>query len=204
MPNWKTHLEISNRINKGYGFEGMELKKFLLGSILPDINNSHVVENISVEIKNEITHFYQKDKPSYIVFYEKYREQIDKKDPLFIGYITHLYTDYTWNNGFYTKLKKENYPETDRDTLRKMKWNDFAVFNNKFMELCIDIYLDDEVESIYNNCKNIKEINVSERDIRLSIEFLKKKIFYEADVQFYTIKELDELLEKTVESLSKK
>ena len=158
MPNWKTHLEISNRINKVYGFEGIEFNKFLFGSILPDINNAHVVEKVSVEIKNEVTHFYQKDMPSYLIFYKKYREQIENKNPLFVGYVTHLYTDYTWNNAFYTKVNKENYPETERDALRKMKWNDFAIFNNQFIDNGINLLLNDETEKILEDCKNIEEI----------------------------------------------
>lgn len=203
MPNWKTHLEISNRINKMYGFEGMAFKKFLFGSILPDINNAHVVENISTKLGHKTTHCYEKEIPSYLVFYRKYKEQIDRKDPLFVGYVTHLYADYTWNGDFYTNVKKRNYPESDRDTLRRIKWNDFGIFNNKFIEHYIDISSHDEIESLYDECKNISEVSVTKQDISSVIEFLTKQSFNNATLQFYTIEELEELLEKTVVSLSK-
>lgn len=204
MPNWKTHLEISNRINKNYGFEGMEFKKFLFGSILPDINNSHIVKEISTKLNHEITHCFEESSPSYLVFYKRYKKQIESKNPLFLGYVTHLYTDYTWNNNFYTEVKKRNYPETDRVTLRIMKQSDFGVYNNKFEECCIEVNTIEEIETLYNACLEISEVNVTKEDINRVIEFLKKKSFHEADMQFYTIEELDELLEKTVESLSKK
>ena len=58
MPNWKTHLEVSNRINKVYRFEGIDFKKFLIGSILPDINNSHIVKDISTKLYHEVTHYH--------------------------------------------------------------------------------------------------------------------------------------------------
>lgn len=204
MPNWKTHLEISNRINKNYGFEGMKFKKFLFGSILPDINNSHIVKNISTKLHHEVTHCFEEDTPSYLVFYERYKKQIENRNPLFVGYVTHLYTDYTWNNNFYTEVKKRNYPETDRVTLRIMKQSDFGVYNNKFEECCIEVNTIEEIENLYNACLEISEVNVTKEDITRVIEFLRKKSFHEADMQFYTIEELDELLEKTVESLSKK
>ncbi len=202
MPNWKTHLEISNKINKLYGFEGLDLKKFLFGSILPDINNAHVVEKVSVEIPNEITHFYKKDMPSYLIFYEKYKEQIDAKNPLFVGYVTHLYTDYTWNNAFYTKIDKDNYPETDRNTLRKMKWNDFAIFNNQFIENVIDVFRDEEIENIFKECQIIEEIHVSKEDVNSAVNFLMRKEIYQGDMKFFSIEELEILLDETVKRLS--
>ena len=204
MPNWETHLEISNRINKVYGFEGMEFKKFLFGSILPDINNSHIVKDISTKLHHEVTHYHDDAKPSYLVFYDKYKEQIDGKDPMFIGVITHLYTDYTWNNNFYTNVAKRNYPESDRVKLRIMKQSDFQIFNNRFENNFIDISTDEEIKSLYDETKKIPEMNLISDDISRVIEFLKTQNFYESQLQFYTIEELEELLEKTVERLLKK
>lgn len=204
MPNWKTHLEISNRINKSYGFEGIDYKIFLFGSILPDVNNSHIVEDISTKLGHKITHCFEESLPSYLVFYKKYKEQIESRNPLFVGYVTHLYADYTWNGDFYTNIKKRNYPETDRTTLREMKWSDFGVFNNKYEAHYIDISSDEEIEILYNECKKISEVDITKEDVKKVIEFLKKQSFHNANLQFYTIEELEELLEKTFVSLTQK
>ena len=204
MPNWKTHLEISNRINQAYGFEGMDFKKFLLGSILPDINNSHIVKDISTKLYHEVTHYHDDVMPSYLVFYKKYKEEIEAKNPLFVGVVTHLYTDYTWNGNFYTNVAKRNYPETDRTKLRIVKQSDFQIFNNKFEKNFIDIKDEYEIELLCDECKKIEEVSLVYDDIRRVIEFLKIENFYNANLQFYTIEELEELLEKTVVSLSKK
>ena len=204
MPNWKTHLEVSNRINKVYRFEGIDFKKFLIGSILPDINNSHIVKDISTKLYHEVTHYHDEAMPSYLVFYNKYKEQIEKRDPLFVGVVTHLYTDYTWNGNFYTNVAKRNYPETDRTKLRIMKQSDFQIFNNKFEKNFINVVDEKEIEELCEDCKKISEVSLILDDIRRVIEFLKIENFCDANLQFYTIEELDELLEKTVERLSKK
>ena len=204
MPNWKTHLEISNRINQVYGFKGMDLNKFLLGSVLPDINNSHIVKDISTKLYHEVTHYHSDDKPSYLVFYDKYKEQIDANDPMFVGVVTHLYTDYTWNNNFYTNIENRNYPEADRTKLRIMKQSDFQIFNNKFEKNFIDVSGVEEIRELSDEVKRIPEMRLIEDDIKKVIEFLKIENFYEAELQFYTIEELNELLEKTVLKLSQK
>lgn len=204
MPNWKTHLEISNRINKAYDFDGMNFKKFLYGSILPDINNSHIVKDISTKLHHEVTHYHELGMPSYLVFYNKYKEQIDEKDPLFVGVVTHLYTDYTWNSDFYTKVSKRNYPENDRTKLRIMKQSDFQIFNNKFEKNFIDVVNEKEIECLCEESKKIPEVSITHEDVKRVIEFLKIENFYAATMQFYRTEDLEELLEKTVERLSKK
>lgn len=204
MPNWKTHLEVSNRINQTYGFTGMDLKKFLFGSILPDINNAHIVTDISKKLYHEVTHYYDEAMPSYLVFYNKYKEQIEAKEPIFLGVVTHLYTDYTWNGNFYTNLAKRNWPETDRTTLRIMKQSDFGIFNNRFKERFIDVETDEEIEILLDESKKIAEFSLIKEDIKHVLDFLKIENIHDATMQFYTEDELEELLEKTVERLTQK
>ena len=133
MPNWKTHLEISRRLNEKYKFNDKDYELFLIGSILPDINNSYVVTDISQKIGHSVTHFWNQEKPSYICFYNKYQQDIDEHNPVFVGYVTHLYTDYTWNNNFYTSVSKRNFIEKDKEKLRILKQSDFKIYNNKFV-----------------------------------------------------------------------
>ena len=76
MPNWKTHLEVGKKLNKYLKYNTKEFNMFLLGSILPDINNSHIVTDISTKIGHDITHVRKQKNPSYIEFYNKYSEEI--------------------------------------------------------------------------------------------------------------------------------
>ncbi len=204
MPNWKTHLEISNRINEVYGFKGIDLKRLLLASVLPDINNSHIVKEISKKINHEVTHCYEENVPSYLVFYKKYKKEIENKNPIFVGYVTHLYTDYTWNNNFYTNVSKRKYPDDDKVALRIMKQSDFRIFNNKFEERSIGNLSDEELDILENDCKNISEVSITKDDIIKVMDFLNGNHFYDAKLQFYTLEELEELLQDTVKKLTTK
>ena len=100
MPNWKTHLEVGKRLNKYLKYDEEELNMFLFGSILPDINNSHIVTDISEKIGHDVTHIRKQKNLSYIEFYNKYSEKIINNNPIFVGYLAHIYTDEIWNNHF--------------------------------------------------------------------------------------------------------
>ena len=75
MPNWKTHIEISKQLNKKLNYNDEEFELFAFGNILPDINNGHLVKDVSKIIDHKITHFVA-DKKSYINFYNKYKDII--------------------------------------------------------------------------------------------------------------------------------
>lgn len=200
MPNWKTHLEISKRLNEKYKFNEKDFELFMFGSILPDINNSYVVTGISKKISHDITHFRSKEVPSYILFAEKYKKQIDDKNPIFVGYVTHLFTDYMWNNNFYTSVARREFEEKDKDKLRILKQSDFKIFNNKFIDNYIDIKVN-SFEGILEEVRKISEVDITKKDIETVCEALKKKVVYDASYQFYTEAELNELLEETVDAL---
>lgn len=202
MPNWKTHLEISRRLNEKYKFNDKDYELFLIGSILPDINNSYVVTDISKKIGHSVTHFWNQEKPSYICFYNKYQQDIDEHNPIFVGYVTHLYTDYTWNNNFYTSVSKRNFIEKDKEKLRILKQSDFKIYNNKFVDRHIELK-NNLYEEVLERIKVISEVDIIRKDLENVCEFLKENHKYIAKYQFYTEQELDELLDKTIIGLLK-
>jgi len=80
-----------------------KLNMLLLGSMLPDINNCYIVKNVLQKINHHITHMGKCKNPSYIDFYNKYINEINNNNPIFIGYLLHLFTDYKFNDHFYSK-----------------------------------------------------------------------------------------------------
>ena len=102
MPHWKTHIEIAKRCNEFLKFNKSDYTLFLFGNILPDINNGYVIKNVSKIIAHKITHYDgEKDFKGYRRFYIKYAKYI--QDPVILGSLTHLMTDYYYNNITYTK-----------------------------------------------------------------------------------------------------
>ena len=195
MPNWKTHIEISKQLNKKLNYNDEEFELFAFGNILPDINNGHLVKDVSKIIDHKITHFVA-DKKSYINFYNKYKDII--KEPLIMGYYTHLYTDFSFNRNFYEheEIKKRNNEE--HSILRKMKQSDFEVYNNKFYEDTITI---EYVDEILNQSRKIEEVSITKEDIIKAKEFLDKQEKYNEDYKFYNEEELDILTEQTINNL---
>ena len=83
MPYWKTHIEIGKRVNKYLQFQGEDLEIFLFAAIIPDINNSELLTNISTFIPHEITHFKSKEKETFQNFASKYAVELTQIDPFY-------------------------------------------------------------------------------------------------------------------------
>ena len=56
MPSWNTHLEAGNRLADKLKLKGKEREEFLLGCLLPDINNGYVNKVKTIKDHNE-THY---------------------------------------------------------------------------------------------------------------------------------------------------
>lgn len=98
MPNWKVHLELGKRLNKYFNYDKEDFNLFSLGSILPDINNCYIVTDISKRLDHPITHFGTYKESHYIKFYEKYKKEVENKNPIFMRIfntsIYRLYVEY--------------------------------------------------------------------------------------------------------------
>ena len=157
MPNWKTHLEVGNKLQKTLDYSSEDFQLFLLGSVLPDINNCYIVKNISVRFRHHHTHYSDDETPSYLKFESQFLSEM-KKSPLVYGYYAHLFTDYFWNNDYYTKIKERGLQDEDHTLLRIRKQDDFKVYNNK--------------------TKLTKEIEVDDLNFILGVDLFKREKIY--------------------------
>ena len=181
MPSWGIHLEIANRLSKK--IQNIDKNLFVFGNIVPDINNGYVIKNISKTISHKITHYDgEKDFKGYRKFYLKYIKNID--NPIILGSLTHLMTDYfynnityskkaIWNNGKVVGLKLNTGKDIkcDKETVRKMKVNDFRIFANYIYtnnEL-LNIKFDKKMLSINSI---VKEFDITEEDANKTIKYI--------------------------------
>jgi hypothetical protein len=194
MPNWKTHVEFGKRVNKKLNYTGEELELFLLGNLLPDINNGYMIPDVSTKIDHEVTHYVVEGNYSYVNFYNGYKEKL-KGNPLLMGYFTHLFLDYNMNNNFYTTYRDANLQKYERKQLRIMKQSDFRLYNNKFLENFIELK---DIDNAVVKAKELCDISINKEDVIKIVEFLKKKIHYDAEYFFYSETELDNLFESII------
>ena len=154
MPSWAIHLEVTTKINKKIKLTEREKNIFLLGNILPDLLNGHVIKNISHIVPHKEAHM---EKPVQIENHIEYRYDIDGvlekykekfNNPLILGYYTHILTDFYWNNLTYGQLgifdknknligiKLNNGKEFkgEKEEIRKLKTNDFKLFSKYIYE----------------------------------------------------------------------
>lgn len=195
MPNWKVHLEIGKRLNNYFNYNNEDFNLFLLGNILPDINNCYIVTDISKKLDHTITHFGTYKELNYISFYNKYKNEIDNKKPLCDGYMAHLYTDNMWNRTFYNKIQNLEVLPEDRDEIRKMKQSDFKIYNNKYID---DTFKIDNMGNALKEIRKIEEVSVTGEDIQKVEDFLNNQEKYVGQFKFHTEEELDKLMENTV------
>ena len=195
MPNWKTHLEVGKRLNKYLKYDEKEFNMFLIGSILPDINNSHIVTDISEKIGHDVTHIRKQKNPSYIEFYNKYSEEIINNTPIFVGYFAHIYTDEIWNNHFYQKNEIIQMKDKSHDELRIMKQKDFEIYNSKFIDNIIEL---GNITEVLEQTMKIVEVSITKKDIEKVIEFLKNQKGITGELKLHTEDELTKLLDETI------
>ncbi|MBP3596939.1 MAG: zinc dependent phospholipase C family protein [Clostridia bacterium] len=200
MPNWKTHIEIGIRINEVLKYNKSDLNLFLFGSILPDINNGYLITDVSNKIEHDITHMGKFINSSYTDFYNKYKKEIENRNPIFLGYLFHLYTDNTWNKNFYIRVQTENIKVENFDDLRIIKQSDFKVYNNNFINNIIEI---DNIDYLLNEIKNIEEVVIEKEDILKALKFLKEQEIYNEKFKFYSLEELDNIINETINDCKK-
>lgn len=190
MPAWGMHLLIAKKVSEKINIK--DYNSFLIGNIVPDINNGYVIPNVSRIITHRDTHYYTEEKyarTNKVMYYNVKKFINDNKEnltnPVVIGYITHLLTDLYWNDLAYEKhgLRNEqneligvklNNGENliaDGEGRRKTKTNDFKIFTNYiYMNNLIDI--PKYQEELYDMTKVINVIDITKEDIKQSIQYL--------------------------------
>ena len=104
MPSWKIHSKIANDLYKQLK---VNKKYFMIGNLLPD-QDKYNIPNIDKSVNRIITHFISSEDlkvginlPDYNRMYEKYKDNFN--NPVLLGYLVHLLTDFYWNDYIYKK-----------------------------------------------------------------------------------------------------
>ena len=177
MPSWSVHLALANKLNK-------DLKlgdDFILGNVLPDVLQGHVIKNPSQMVAKEITHFQINDEIDLESFIKEYKNNFD--NPLVCGYLSHLMADKFFNtyfhrnhtifkNGRKRTILKDGSLDNSPDKPWQIKQRDFKLFGQKFIN-------NDEIpnlkkENINKNNFIIKENLITDEDLDKAIERVQK------------------------------
>lgn len=164
MADWNTHLYCANKVNKKLNFEGTDSTLFLYGNLLPDINPGWLFKT-DVHVDHTVTHFYDKDLgPEYYWapyrFYAKYEHEIKAENPLFLGYLFHLWLDISIMTEFMSRvsmsLQISHGPE-----VREWKWKELRIFIQKHPQTLSS----ENLSAVAEASKGIQEIALSESDL---------------------------------------
>lgn len=202
MPNWKIHLEIAKRLNQKFNYTQKKLEEFYLGNILPDINNCFIVKDISTKLEHKYTHYQDEiEIPSYKNFEKIYKNKI-YGEPIIFGYYIHLYTDYTWNNYFYTNFNdNEKLRGLTHEEKRTLKQDDFKVYNNLFIDNKPKFL---NKENLVEKSKKIDRISINKEDIEKVEKFLDEQIKTENTFKILTKEILDKMMCDTISHFQEK
>lgn len=220
MPSWGIHLATATRI-----CEKINIDKdlFLLGNLLPDINNGYLIENITCIKKYDETHYskitningQEEILPDLELFYKENKENL--KDSTILGYFVHLLTDYSWNKSAYLNHgvvndKKErigmikNTKEIfycDNEKARILKTNDFNIYSHmlyKKGEVDLPNIKDDMLDKI----NKIRTLEVYKQDLKILEEYLKDEKCQKEEgkidknYEIYTQDEIEEQFENAI------
>lgn len=216
MPSWKIHSKIASDLTKELK---VNKKYFMIGNLLPD-QDEYSIPNIDKSIDRSITHFISKEDsmiginlPDYNKMYEKYQNQFN--NPVLLGYLVHLLTDFYWNNYIYDKYfiksngKYEGIKTNDGNIIKcdfqeanTMKQSDFKKYSNHL------IVTKNNFVFYLNNkyFKEIEELKISKKDIYTVGKYLRlfdSKIEDDIEYKVLNEKELDKILENSKDFILK-
>lgn len=205
MPSWNIHLEAGERLANKLNFSGAKRKKFLLGCLLPDLNNGYI-NNVKVEKPHSETHF-ARDNKSSLNFYAEHKKEIEAKDPIYLGYLFHLYTDGFFNYEFYRTIKRMPIGEgLTREQKREIKHHDYWIYDKNFNHQ-IGIEGKKDLLMLAREASRISIVEISPEEILEVEEILKddnlNQEFKFKKYKFYTKEKLDQILDNMIESFSK-
>lgn len=208
MPSWKIHSKIANDLCKQLK---VNKKYFMIGNLLPD-QDKYNIPNLEKNISRTVSHFINEEDasiginlPDYNRMYEKYSGHF--KNPVLLGYLVHLLTDFYWNNYIYNKYFIKNNGKyigvkTNKGDLIKcdfvdanaMKHNDFIKYNN-----LLSVRKNNFRFCLNNNFfKQIDELKLSKKDIYTIGKYLDSshlKIKNDNEYKILNEEELTKLLE---------
>ena len=133
MPSLKVHLETGKRIASKLNFSPQEELELLVGCILPDVNNGFI-NSPKTKYSHDYTHYsYNGESASARNFYNSYTEKIKAREPIFLGYLLHLFVDVYFNQHFYQEFRKSPMSQgLNKDQQCSIKHHDFWIYDTNF------------------------------------------------------------------------
>lgn len=204
MPGWNIHLEVGERVVKRLKLSGKQKDEFLLGCLLPDINNGYI-NKVKVRLEHAETHW-AFDEKSSLNFFAKYHDEIIGKEPIYLGYLLHLYTDGYFNYHFYHHIRRTAMGENlSHEEKQKIKHNDFWIYDVKYMERKLKV---NDKPDVVLKANQIDRVKIDEGEICDVEEIIASntcsKLVEGKKYIFYTEKWLDELMDEMIESFAVK
>ena len=201
MPGWNIHLEAGERVAKKLKLTGLKRREFLLGCILPDINNGYI-NRVKRRKHHKETHYAYNQKSS-LNFYAENRGKIEERDPIFLGYLFHLYTDGFFNYDFYRTIKRSKPHEgLSHDEKSEIKHHDFWLYDLNFHhELGVK---QGELRQLARRSNLVPMVAITPEEIE-EVEGILIADDLNNDLRgskylFYSRKRLDELMEDMIDS----
>ncbi len=191
MPSWIVHLATANEIIKKINIE--DKNSFLIGNLIPDAER-YVIKDFSVYVPYKVSHHSEiqmidgnkEELPNLEKFMKKYKDYL--YNPMILGYLTHIITDYYWNKTTYLRytirdnqgncigirLNNGNEIECDIKERSKIKHKDFNIFKN-YIAQKEDYTIPRYQNKLLEDLKLIKEIPFIKEDINKIIKYLNEE-----------------------------
>ena len=204
MPNWNIHLEAGHRLADRLQFSEPQRKEFFLGCLLPDINNGYI-NHVKVKKRHSETHYAYNQKSS-LNFYAENKKQVDQRDPVFLGYLFHLYTDGFFNYDFYHAIKRHPLGQgLEHDAKCAIKHHDFWLYDST-LHHCLGIQASDDIAALVDHANQIPAVDIVPDDIvdveRILVGETLNASLQGDSYQFYTEQYLATLLDRMIESFT--
>lgn len=192
MPSWGIHLATSYAVANKIKIK--DKNTFILGNFLPDAER-YVINDFSIYVPYNKSHFAKIIKingaeeklPDYNEFINKYRKNLD--NPIILGYLTHLLTDYYWNYLTFSKytasnehgnvtgvyINESNFLKGDKELRRILKQADFANFDKEIIQTQkykLPIF----TQNCMENLKLLEETRYNSNDILKIENYLKDMV----------------------------
>lgn len=222
MPSWAIHLRVAQKLLSKMTIK--DSRSFILGNILPDVNVGHLIQPISKQISYTDTHYGRiqtfegktRKLPDYNQFIKEHIDII--KEPMILGYICHLITDFYWN--YHTYIKKGIYQDGeltglkgkkntiigDSEFIRKIKVNDFNTFSC-YLYINQLVTIPKFEKDLIDETRKIKCIHIEEQDLEGINKYFEEIIEtvkdMNLDFKIYDLQEMEESLEENINLIEK-
>lgn len=193
MPAWIVHLATANEVIKKVNIE--DKNSFLIGNLIPDAER-HVIKDFSVYVPYNVSHYSEiqiidgkkEELPNIERFIKNYNSYL--YNPMVLGYLTHILTDYYWNKITYLrytirdnqgnciglKLNNGNEIQCNIKERSEIKHKDFSIFKNDIVKK--GNYIIPKYENkLLEDLKIIREIPFNKEDINKIIKYLNEESY---------------------------